>query len=174
MLDQSLFKHIALRPDERVIRVVRKDPLVFLGPFAFGALFIIALFFFFYPLIRLRTVGMVIFLIALVFGVALIVRAVMLYSLNALVITNERIVDVDQQGFFRRTVSEIEYDKIEDMTIQIRGMFGTLFHYGTLVLQTGAPTVTIELSGIKYPERVQELIRELREERKSNQKTQQR
>ena len=58
------------------------------------------------------------------------------YHLDMWIITNRRIVDVEQRGLFDREVSEIPIQKVQDVTIEVRGVIETFLKFGTIKLQT--------------------------------------
>jgi uncharacterized membrane protein YdbT with pleckstrin-like domain len=58
------------------------------------------------------------------------------YWLDAWILTNERIIDIEQKGLFSREVSEFKLDKIQDVSIDVSGVIPTLFHYGSVQIQT--------------------------------------
>ncbi|MFA5135600.1 MAG: PH domain-containing protein [Patescibacteria group bacterium] len=133
-----------------------------------GLFFIIAPFFFLYPLFRWGTSGILIFIGALIVGGFILLRVFVIYSFNVFVITDERIIDIDQRGFFDRTVSETTYDKIQDVSFRIKGIAQTLFKYGHVVIQTAGTQANIELHGVKEPERVQQTIIQIQREAVKN------
>jgi len=154
----------SLKDDEEVIWLVRKYPIVFAIPIIISAVFIIAPFFFLYPLFQWSSWGVLIFFIILGIGLILVFRVLYLYSLNVFVITSQRIIDIDQRGFFDRTVSETTYDKIQDVSYKIKGVGQTLLHYGSIMIQTAGTQANLELQGVKDPEKVQEMIVQFQQE----------
>ncbi len=58
------------------------------------------------------------------------------YYLDMWIITDRRIIDIDQRGLFDREVSEIPLDHIQDVTIEVRGLIETFLKFGTIRIQT--------------------------------------
>lgn len=58
------------------------------------------------------------------------------YYLDLWVITNRRIILVDQRGFFRRFISSFRLERLQDMNIEINGIIATFLDYGTIEAQT--------------------------------------
>ncbi|MHA1748185.1 MAG: hypothetical protein ACTSYF_06020 [Promethearchaeota archaeon] len=58
------------------------------------------------------------------------------YYLNVLIITNKRIIDVEQHSLFRREVSEFMLVKVQDVTIEIPNFTASLFKFGNIIVQT--------------------------------------
>jgi membrane protein YdbS with pleckstrin-like domain len=160
-----------LKVDEELILIVRKYPLVFLMPTIICAFLIIAPFFFLYPLWHWGSWGVAIFFVVLGLGIFLGLRVLVVYSLNVFVLTNQRIIDIDQVGFFDRTVSETTYDKIQDVSFRVKGIAQTIWHYGSVIVQTAGNQANIELHGVKDPQRIQHLITEIQKDSSNNNET---
>lgn len=80
------------------------------------------------------------------------------YYLDGWFITNKRIIDVEQKGFFRREVSSFRLDKVQDITIEINGPIATFLDYGTIHAQTAGESREILIKGIPRPYDVKEQI----------------
>ncbi len=85
------------------------------------------------------------------------------YYLNLQVITDRRIVDVHQEGLFSHTVSELHIENIEDVTSDTKGLFGTLFNYGMVYVQTAASIERFEFDNVPNPAAIEKLILDLYE-----------
>lgn len=85
------------------------------------------------------------------------------YYLGSQVITDIRIVDITQEGLFSHTVSELHIDKIEDATSQVNGIFGTLFNYGDVYVQTAGATDRFEFHSVPDPAGIEKMILDLYE-----------
>lgn len=93
----------------------------------------------------------------LIIGMILFV-ALTSYYLDILIVTNMRIIDIDQIGLFARDVATAPLHNVEDVKIQALGVFATLFRFGNLQIQTAAETKEIVIRGIRHPERAKDLI----------------
>lgn len=58
------------------------------------------------------------------------------YYLDMWIITNERIIDVEQKGLFNRHIAEIPLQHVQDVTIEVRGIIETFLKFGTIRIQT--------------------------------------
>ncbi len=85
------------------------------------------------------------------------------YYLNIQIITNIRIVDIDQVGLFNHTISELHIDKIEDVTSETTGIFGTIFNYGDVFVQTAGKVERFEFSDVPNPAEIERVILDLYE-----------
>ncbi len=85
------------------------------------------------------------------------------YYLTIDVITDIRIVDVIQEGLFNHTVSELHIDKIEDVTSKTAGLFGTIFNYGDVYVQTAGTVERFEFNSVPNPGAIEKMILDLYE-----------
>lgn len=162
MFEQRLLENV--KEDEEVLALVRRTPLVVIGPTCLVTVLIIAPFFFLYPLLKIGPVGVLVVITSVLVGMLLGVRTLWVHQLNAFILTATRIVDVDQRGFFHRVVSETTFDKVQDVSYVIKGVAATVFRYGSVVVQTAGTAANLELNGVRNPQRVQELILKLQRE----------
>jgi uncharacterized membrane protein YdbT with pleckstrin-like domain len=86
-----------------------------------------------------------------------------LWDADILIVTSQRLVDVDQRGIFTRIVTETPLDTIQDVSWSRRGMVQTLFRFGNVKVQTAGATANCEAVNIPQPQAVHELINELRQ-----------
>lgn len=80
------------------------------------------------------------------------------YYLDVWVITDRRIVDIEQKGFFHREITSFNYEQIQDITIETRGFIETLFRFGTLHVQTAGSGRDILINHAANPEEARLLI----------------
>jgi len=149
-----------MKEGESVLRIVRRFGLTYVAHLVLVAILVCAPFFFMIPLFTLRVWGLASFLTSVLVGLLLGARLYMEYYWNSFIITTRRVIDVDQRGFFHRTVSEAPYEKVQDVSFTIEGVLGTLFKYGTIVLQTAGTHVNLELTRVRRPQDIHHLITE--------------
>lgn len=147
-----------LRDGEVILREVRRSFLSMIGRILLAAALVLGPFFFLFPLLGLGMPGLLLFLGTLLLGVLLTVRLVFLYARNVCWVTTLRLVDIDQRGFFARTVSEVGYDKVQDVSVAVRGVWQTLFRTGTVRILTPNANSRIEIRDVRNPEELQALI----------------
>lgn len=95
-----------------------------------------------------------------------------MYLLDNWVVTTERVIDSLQTGFFNRRVSELQLDKIQDVSYKIKGLIPTFFNYGTVEIQTAGKDNKFFFEQIPDPQRVKDVIMELiMEEEESDSKS---
>jgi ABC-type multidrug transport system fused ATPase/permease subunit len=86
-----------------------------------------------------------------------------MYYLNMQVITNERVVDITQKSLLHHTVSELHLTNIEDVTAEVKGLFGTFLNYGNVYVQTAAETERFIFDHVPNPAKVEKTILDLYE-----------
>lgn len=80
------------------------------------------------------------------------------------VVTNERIIDVDQEGVFSKKIGELELHKIQDVLAESHGVLATVFGYGKIMVQTAGAKTEFAFDGIPKPYNVAKHILELAKE----------
>ena len=80
------------------------------------------------------------------------------YYLTVWVITNLRIVDIKQKGFFNRHVSSFLLIRVQDLTTEVSGLLGTLIGFGKLSVQTAGQDDDFSMDGIAHPAYVRDVI----------------
>jgi len=86
------------------------------------------------------------------------------YYFDVWLVTNKRLIDVDQIGLFKRVIAETRLDKIQDITVEINGPFATLFHYGNIHIQTAAETKRFEIRQVSEPTAIRTTVLKLYDE----------
>jgi hypothetical protein len=83
------------------------------------------------------------------------------YYLDILIITDRRIININQRGFFNREVATLSLDKVQDITITVEGMLPTFLNFGTIQIQTAAEAEEFIMHDIPDPNRIKLTIFEL-------------
>jgi len=80
------------------------------------------------------------------------------YYLDVLILTNKRIVDMEQFILFSRDEVTIPIDRIEDVKIEVKGFLPTVLRYGNMQIQTAGANRETVMAGVHYPERIKQQI----------------
>lgn len=83
------------------------------------------------------------------------------YYLDEWIITNDRIVDIEQLGLFSRSVSELDLFRIQDVTTDVHGAFATLFDYGNVSIKTASANLNIVAKNVPNPNKIRERLVQL-------------
>ncbi len=149
-----------LKPGEQVIIVVREYLITKLGVFTILAAVYFGLLFFMYSLLSGGFATSIVFIVGL-FGIALyIFRTFMIWYLDVMIVSHQRLLDIDQRGMFNKTVQEIQWKVVEDVVYQQRGVFQSVFNYGTVIVKTNNADISVELHHVYNPKRIRDIISE--------------
>ncbi len=89
------------------------------------------------------------------------------FYLDLTIVSNDRVIDVEQRGLFSRTISELDLFRIQDVTSDIHGVFPTLLNYGDVTIKTASTNVNLIAHAIPHPNKIREdLIQLSHEDRK--------
>lgn len=80
------------------------------------------------------------------------------YYLNEWIITSTRIIEVHQFGYFSREVSSLLLIKIQDVNVQVDGIFGTLLSYGQIEVQSAGTAEHFIIDDIPNPNGLRDII----------------
>jgi hypothetical protein len=83
------------------------------------------------------------------------------YYFDVWIVTDQRIVNIEQKGLFARTISELELEKIQDITSDVKEVIPTFFNFGDLYVQTAAEQERFLFRNIPDPYSVKDLIMKL-------------
>ncbi len=122
------------------------------------------------PALFLGTWGQITLLFTQIYTLFLVLALFIIfviYYLNIGVITGIRVVDVVQEGLFSHNISELHIDKIEDVTSKTDGLFGTIFNYGDVIIQTAGAVEHFVFDNVPNPAGIEKLLLDLYE-KKSN------
>jgi len=80
------------------------------------------------------------------------------YYLDLWILTDKRLISVDQKGFFSREVSSIRLDKIQDINIETHGLLNTILRIGTIKVQSAGTDREFIMYGMRAPTNVKDII----------------
>lgn len=81
------------------------------------------------------------------------------YYLDVWIVTNRRVVVIDQRGLFNRVIGSFRLERLQDMNIEIKGLIATALNYGTIEAQTaGGSEEEFRTAGLPDPRAIKALI----------------
>lgn len=80
------------------------------------------------------------------------------YHLDVWIVTNERLIDVEQKGIFRREISSLRFERIQDITAEVDGVLATMLKFGDIKVQTAGDTSEFVITNINRPQAVVDTI----------------
>ena len=175
-----LYEKVELEPDEVVLKTVRKHWFVIITElfavfmmflFPFFILFIIALFpsvldTFHFNLAHYT--ALIAFFIS-AWSILTLMTGFMIwthYYLDLWIITDRRIILIDQVAFFNRDVSMFRIERLQDIEYSINGLLPTFLNFGTLKAQTaGSFESNFSSTGLPDPRGLQATIQKAMDDR---------
>ncbi len=88
----------------------------------------------------------------LLIGLILFSYHLMLWYFTVYIVSDQRIRQVTQHGFFGKDVVELGLSKIQNISYTVPGFSGEIFKYGTIVIQTIVGDLVIHK--VEHPEKV--------------------
>jgi membrane protein YdbS with pleckstrin-like domain len=153
-----MYSSIELQPHESVLQEVRRARMTLTPGVTFGAFVVLANFFLLAWWFQHDPWGPLAFAAVLGLGAFIILRAVVLWRKNILVITNQRVIYFQQRGLFDQIAIEVGYEKIQDIRYSIQGIVQTMYKIGTITLQTAGSTNVLSADFLPQPMRIQRII----------------
>lgn len=83
-----------------------------------------------------------------------------MHSLDVWIVTDQRVIDSMQIALFRRKVSELHLESIQDISVNTNGFIQSYFNFGNLEVQTGATAQRFLMEKIPKPLEVKDKIME--------------
>ncbi len=153
---------IQLKEEENVKALARRHIITILPSLFLSMVLIVLPFFFMFPLFGWGTPGIIIFGVLILAGAFVAFRTLFMWDEDVLILTNQRVIDVDQKGLFSRKVTEMSLASVQDVSWKRQGFLQTIFRMGSINIQSAAATSSIEGAHIARPEKLQDLINDLR------------
>jgi len=152
---------IQLKDGEEVLSIVHEDIFPHVPKFILLFLWVVVPFFFLFPLFRLGAIGVLIFFVLLVAALAVSYRTYVMWSHTLMVVTDRRVIDIEQRGLFERAVTEAPFTRIEEVTYRIKGIIPTILRYGELRVKVAGSAADIDFRRVRGPGKIQDLINDL-------------
>lgn len=80
------------------------------------------------------------------------------YYFDVWIITDERIVNIEQKGLFLRVASDLQFSKIQDVTTDVVGLIPTVLNYGDVYVQTAGEKERFKFRQVPDPYALKSLI----------------
>ncbi len=83
------------------------------------------------------------------------------YYLDVIIVTDKRIIDIEQRGLFNRDQVIIHLKNIQDIKVEVFGILATLLKFGSLHIHTAGATKELLIEKIPKPHEIKNTISEL-------------
>lgn len=82
---------------------------------------------------------------------------------NIYIVTDKHLVDIDFHNLLSRDKTEVRLDDVQSARSSLKGIFGSLFKFGDVIIKTAADRQDISFSSIPNPDATVERIQDLQE-----------
>lgn len=163
MSNRSLIKRIWLRKNERPVAVVRRSLANWLWQLTAGFGILILSFFLMFFFLGFGYWGAGAFCLLVAFSVLVIAKSFYEHHFSCWVLTDMRLADFYQRGFFHREFTEAFYDGMSEVYAGKHGIFNYVFGLADISVSLSGSKVRLMLSGVRNSERIVSKIALLRE-----------
>lgn len=87
-----------------------------------------------------------------ILGLLLFSYHLIMWYFTIYIVTNQRIRQVTQKGFFGKDVIDLKLSKVQNISYNIPGFSGEIFKFGTIVLQTIVGDLVIQ--NVEHPDKI--------------------
>jgi len=145
------------RPDEKITVTIKRHPIVLLK----GLLMVLVVLGVMITVAYYYKLSMITFWDILI-GL-LIIAGILYYNLylwynDLYVLTDQRLIDVDQHSLFSRSVTSTALDQIQEVKVDIKGPLESILGYGKVMIHTSGPHENLVLEVTPKPFIVQNTI----------------
>ena len=159
--------------NEQIIIDIRRDPIGLYVIYFFGVLSVIGLLTAMFFAIRFGgdiglDLGAAVW--GVIFGLLTLLVSIFtyiggrVYKSNQLVVTNENIIQVLQFSLFNRQVSQLNLAKIQDVSVDQKGIIQLYFAFGTIEIETAGEAANFKFPFAEDPNRIAKIIIEAHED----------
>lgn len=110
-------------------------------------------------------VSLGIFIIWYMLVTAYIMEKFLHWYFNVYIVTNHHIIDVTLQNLLSRHTTEVRLEDIQSPRSKIQGVFGSLFNFGDIHIESAARSQTVDFIAVPKPDFVVDRIQDLQEGR---------
>lgn len=81
------------------------------------------------------------------------------YRLDMWVVTDRRIVNINQIGLFAREVSTLRIERVQDIQVERYGLLANIFDFGDIKIQNAGPDARdYEIQGVPHPQDIRDAM----------------
>jgi len=145
------------RPDEDVIFVQKRHPWV-LSRAAFIGIGLVIILILAYLILGASIYTSILLVAVIIFALGLGAYNWFVYSNFLYILTNQRIITIEQRGLLNRRLSETELDKIQSLAVDVKGLMKTFLNFGNIKITTAGVDPIMILENIENPYEIQQKI----------------
>lgn len=103
------------------------------------------------------TLGFFVLILLWLLLIAVLLSEFVYYWLDVWILTNERIIDIEQRGLFHREISEFGVENVQDVTVETPTFLATALQFGTISIHT-AGDKSFVVRDVPHADRIRELV----------------
>lgn len=84
--------------------------------------------------------------------------------LDVLIVTNQRLISIEQVNLFHNAASETNLPMIQDVKGRKMGIWGGILHYGQMEIQTAAEKIAFKINDVPNPYSMAKEVLDIRDE----------
>lgn len=159
------------RSDEKLILIVRrhwsrmfKHVLKFASAFIIPIIIGLVVFLYFQIALESEIIFMIIVMVVSLYYLFIILfflNDFIDYYLDIWVVTDQRVVNVEQEGLFNRTISSLTIEKVQDVTSEIKGKLQTFMDFGQVYIQTAGEKERFLFEEVPHPAKIAKLVQDI-------------
>lgn len=174
MKNYEKFHFSGQEPNEQIILMVRRHWFNILEQFfvvflmillLLGSWFILPIFF---PNIIASSLNVIFNFLRDLFGMLIWIVFFLIwidYYFDVWIITDRRVVNIEQKGLFNRQVSELNLARIQDVTTEVTGVIPTTLNYGNVFIQTAGENPRFIFRQVPDPYGIKDVLMNLQKKR---------
>ena len=85
---------------------------------------------------------------------------------DIIIVTNQRVVDIDQEQLFSRPIAELSLFDVEDVKSNVTGIFQTVLNYGDIEIQTAGTNANFITKNLRNPREIVSIVSDLAQQAK--------
>lgn len=153
----ATFNFRGRRPNEEVVAVIKQHvwllfPIILVWAILLAILLVVLNFF------MASSISSIAVAVVIVSGGLYSIYKWFIWNNGLYIVTNQRVIKVDQRGLFNRLISEAEIERIQEISTDINGPIKTVLNFGTVKIQTASSTGQVDLSNVPHPYDIQQQI----------------
>lgn len=163
-----------LDKDEKVILTVHKSKTLFLlGTIGFAFIAFFPVFLFKLLLEDATLAGDMSLIVQLLYLLWLLAVWILyffkwtVYMLDGWIITNDRLIDINQSSLFSRDVATLPLESVQDTKVETNGVISEILGIGTVTIQSAGNAREFIMNSVPRPHDVKERILRAYEEKKN-------
>lgn len=83
------------------------------------------------------------------------------YWFDVWIVTDKRIVNIEQKALFVREISELHLDRVQDVTAEVSGLIPSILNYGDVIVQTAGEQDYFRFRQVPDPNGIKDAIMKL-------------